>query len=204
MPQANDPELGINSWLEDELYHQYQFDRKSVDESWIPMFQEAGGNGAQGVGNGSASEAASNRPGTPAAVAEPPITRVREPEPPRQEPPQQAPPREEPPQPAPAPQERVVHSATTPGPVAQPGAAEVARSVRAATAKQEVKTVGVSDQLIPLRGAAARIAENMTASLSIPVATSQRQIPVRVIEENRNLINKYRAQQGKGKLSFTH
>src|SRR6266404_2420546 len=28
-----------------------------------------------------------------------------------------------------------------------------------------------TDQLIPLRGAAARIAENMTASLSIPVAT---------------------------------
>ena len=56
----------------------------------------------------------------------------------------------------------------------------------------------------PLRGAAARIAENMTASLSIPVATSQRQIPVRVIEENRNVINKQRAMQGRGKLSFTH
>ena len=58
--------------------------------------------------------------------------------------------------------------------------------------------------MIPLRGAAARIAENMALSLSIPVATSQRQIPVRVIEENRNLINKQRALQGKGKLSFTH
>ena len=58
--------------------------------------------------------------------------------------------------------------------------------------------------MIPLRGAAARIAENMTASLSIPVATSQRQIPVRVIEENRNVINKQRALQGRGKLSFTH
>ena len=64
--------------------------------------------------------------------------------------------------------------------------------------------LGASDQLIPLRGAAARIAENMTASLAIPVATSQRRIPVRVIEENRNIINKYRALQGKGKLSFTH
>ena len=42
------------------------------------------------------------------------------------------------------------------------------------------------------------------ASLAIPVATSQRQIPVRVIEENRNTINKQRALQGKGKLSFTH
>src|SRR6185437_2762669 len=30
------------------------------------------------------------------------------------------------------------------------------------------------EQLVPLRGASARIAENMTASLSIPTATSQR------------------------------
>ena len=41
--------------------------------------------------------------------------------------------------------------------------------------------VGVDDQLIPLRGPALRIAENMAASLSIPVATSQRSMPVKVI-----------------------
>ncbi|MGH9626552.1 MAG: 2-oxo acid dehydrogenase subunit E2, partial [Bryobacteraceae bacterium] len=34
--------------------------------------------------------------------------------------------------------------------------------------------------------------------------TSQRQIPVRVLEENRNAINRHRALQGRGKLSFTH
>src|SRR5215470_3203414 len=44
-----------------------------------------------------------------------------------------------------------------------------------------------SEQLAPLRGAAARIAENMTASLTIPVATSQRIIPVKVIDENRRI-----------------
>ena len=46
---------------------------------------------------------------------------------------------------------------------------------------------------MPLRGAAARIAENMNASLSIPLATSQRIIPVKVIDENRRLINHHRA-----------
>ncbi len=56
----------------------------------------------------------------------------------------------------------------------------------------------------PLRGAAARIAENMTASLSVPVAASQRVIPVKVIEENRRIINQYRALTGKSKISFTH
>ena len=70
--------------------------------------------------------------------------------------------------------------------------------------KLDTRIAGPSDQLVPIRGAAARIAENMTASLAIPVATSQRQIPVRVIEENRNLVNKQRTLQGKGKLSFTH
>src|SRR5581483_922873 len=74
----------------------------------------------------------------------------------------------------------------------------------AAPAKSETTATAVGAQLVPLRGVAARIAENMAASLSIPVATSQRQIPVRVIEENRNTINKQRALYGRSKLSFTH
>ena len=48
MPQSNDPSLGINSWLEDELFYQYQFDRKSVDEGWTEHFQHPGQNGAPG------------------------------------------------------------------------------------------------------------------------------------------------------------
>ena len=59
-------------------------------------------------------------------------------------------------------------------------------------------------QLIPLRGAAARIAENMNASLSIPLATSQRVIPVKVIDENRRIVNEHRALTGKSKISYTH
>lgn len=67
MPQGNDPALGINSWLEDELYHQYQFDRKSVDEGWSQLFQgsleqEPGQNG------GTSPDSRSN--GAPTAVAE--------------------------------------------------------------------------------------------------------------------------------------
>ena len=41
------------------------------------------------------------------------------------------------------------------------------------------------EQLLPLRGAAGRIAENMAASVSIPLATSQRTIAVKVMDENR-------------------
>ena len=61
-----------------------------------------------------------------------------------------------------------------------------------------------TDELVPLRGAAARIAENMAASAAIPLATSQRIIPVKVIDENRRLINHHRSLIGKSKVSYTH
>ena len=61
-----------------------------------------------------------------------------------------------------------------------------------------------SEELIPLRGAPARIAENMAISATIPIATSQRIIPVKVIDENRRLINHHRALLGKSKVSYTH
>ena len=63
---------------------------------------------------------------------------------------------------------------------------------------------GTGEELVPLRGAAARIAENMTASLAIPLATSQRVLSVKVIDENRRLLNHHRALTGKSKISFTH
>ncbi len=60
------------------------------------------------------------------------------------------------------------------------------------------------EQLVALRGAALRIAENMTASLTLPTATSQRMIAVRAMEENRRLINAQRSRSGSSKVSFTH
>jgi len=56
----------------------------------------------------------------------------------------------------------------------------------------------------PLLGAAARIAGNMTASLAIPLATSQRTIAVKVMDENRRIINQHRTLLGKSKVSYTH
>ena len=40
MSLKTDPELGINSWLEDELYQQYLNDRTAVDESWKHVFED--------------------------------------------------------------------------------------------------------------------------------------------------------------------
>ena len=61
-----------------------------------------------------------------------------------------------------------------------------------------------SEDATPLRGVAARIAENMEASLGIPTATSVRTIPAKLLEENRRLINRYLAGKSGGKVSFTH
>ncbi|HUP49661.1 MAG TPA: multifunctional oxoglutarate decarboxylase/oxoglutarate dehydrogenase thiamine pyrophosphate-binding subunit/dihydrolipoyllysine-residue succinyltransferase subunit [Thermoanaerobaculia bacterium] len=58
--------------------------------------------------------------------------------------------------------------------------------------------------VVPLRGAAARIAQNMVASLQVPTATSVRNIPVKALEENRRVINNHVALTGQSKASFTH
>src|SRR6516225_2122257 len=59
-------------------------------------------------------------------------------------------------------------------------------------------------ELQPLRGAAGRIAENMAASITIPLATSQRTIAVKVMDENRRIIDQHRTLVGRSKVSYTH
>ena len=132
MSNSGRPTLGINSWLEDELYTQYLHDQRAVDDSWKKIFDA---NGVQKSPNGGASVA------------------------------------EAPPKPGPP--------AVTP-------------------------SDGSDEQLVPLRGPALRIAENMTASLALPTATSQRVLETKALEEARRILNNARGAAGKGKLSFTH
>jgi 2-oxoglutarate dehydrogenase E1 component len=56
----------------------------------------------------------------------------------------------------------------------------------------------------PLRGAAALIAANMTRSLDVPTATSFREVPAKLLEVNRSIINGYLGRTRGGKVSFTH
>ncbi len=59
-------------------------------------------------------------------------------------------------------------------------------------------------ELVPIRGASLKIVENMETSLSVPTATSQRRIPVKLLDENRRIINKFLAENDRGKASYTH
>ncbi|WP_283634157.1 2-oxo acid dehydrogenase subunit E2, partial [Mycolicibacterium poriferae] len=55
-----------------------------------------------------------------------------------------------------------------------------------------------------LRGAAAAVAKNMSASLEVPTATSVRAIPAKAMIDNRIVINNHLKRTRGGKISFTH
>jgi multifunctional 2-oxoglutarate metabolism enzyme len=55
----------------------------------------------------------------------------------------------------------------------------------------------------PIIGGAKKIVENMEESLTVPTATSNRQIPVKLLDENRRLLNDFLKKRGR-KVSYTH
>ena len=67
-----------------------------------------------------------------------------------------------------------------------------------------IPAVSGDDEAVALRGTGARIVENMETSLAVPTATSNRTIPVKLLEENRTIINEHLEAGGRGKISFTH
>jgi len=68
----------------------------------------------------------------------------------------------------------------------------------------EMPKPGSDDEVKVIAGSAQRILDNMNTSLTIPVATSQRTIAVKLLEENRIVINQHLQKKNEGKVSFTH
>ena len=60
------------------------------------------------------------------------------------------------------------------------------------------------EEISILRGPAARIVANMSASLEIPTATSVRAVPAKLLIDNRIVINNHLGRRRGGKVSFTH
>ncbi len=84
-----------------------------------------------------------------------------------------------------------------PGPTpARPTPADPAPARGNTSADEPVRTI--------LRGAAARTATNMDASLSVPTATSVRAVPVKALADNRIVVNNHLRRSRGGKISFTH
>ena len=92
----------------------------------------------------------------------------------------------------------------------QPARAETRAVASVPTAQAETRPVGsvpstpadAPSRLIT--GPAKKIVENMEQSLTVPIATSVRSMPVKVLEENRRIVNDYLQATGRGKASFTH
>ncbi|MFZ5788926.1 MAG: multifunctional oxoglutarate decarboxylase/oxoglutarate dehydrogenase thiamine pyrophosphate-binding subunit/dihydrolipoyllysine-residue succinyltransferase subunit, partial [Acidobacteriota bacterium] len=85
---------------------------------------------------------------------------------------------------------------------APPAPAAPAAAPAPATATPRAPVPGTA--ATPLRGPAARLVENMEKSLTVPTATTVRTVPVKLLEENRSILNDHLADAVGGKVSFTH
>jgi 2-oxoglutarate dehydrogenase E1 component len=75
----------------------------------------------------------------------------------------------------------------------------------AASGPQRPETpVTIDEGATALRGSAARIVTNMTASLTVPTATSFRNVSARLLEINRAALNESLSRTTGAKVSFTH
>ena len=182
--------FGANEWLVDEIYQQYLQDPNSVDRAWWDFFADykpgaAGAPAPAGPAAAGAAETTSQtptpapQPAAPAAPAQPAAPAA-------------------PPAPAPAPAAKT--AAPSPAKPAQPAQAPAQPKAKAAPAAQAPE----GPELITLRGPAAAVAKNMNASLELPTATSVRAVPVKLLFDNRIVINNHLKRARGGKISFTH
>jgi len=173
-------EFGANEWLVEEMYDQFQKDPSSVDPVWVKFFE------TNGHSNGAATSAPAQRSsqGSGQAAAQ-----------------GSGAPTSTPSTPAPAP-------VATPRP-ANDKVAEPAKDTTTPVPKEnraEPAAPATADEptYTTLRGIPAATAKNMDVSLSVPTATSVRNIPVKLLWDNRTVINNHLRRARGGKVSFTH
>ncbi len=176
--------FGANEWLVDEMYEQYQKDPDSVDPAWWDFFKN--------YKNGAPAKVPATAAATPAAATTPPAPA------------------------APAAERAPVAAKVTPPNMPSPAAATEPAAAQKADAAPTTRPVPKEPQPKPqaeasdepvytvLRGAPARTAQNMDVSLTVPTATSVRQVPVKLLWDNRIVINNHLARARGGKVSFTH
>ena len=184
------PNFGTNQWLVEEMYERYQEDPKSVDATWVTFFENGQAQSANGKNKTEAPPAK-----TEAAAATSAATPAPAPTP-------------APAAPAPAKAPAPAASApAAPAPAKTPAAPTPAPAKKAAApaaaAKAETPAPAGVEQ-VTLRGAAARTVANMDASLTVPTATSVRSVPVKLLFDNRIVINNHLGRARGGKVSFTH
>ncbi len=174
------PDFGTNQWLVEEMYDRYQEDPKSVDASWVAFFENGNVPTDNGADNATSAKATTK-------------TEKSEPAPSKKAEAKAAPP------PKPAPKVEPVEKSE---PVKQESTSTTSKSE---PPQPEKKGSGPGDvEQVTLRGAAARTVQNMDTSLTVPTATSVRAVPVKLLFDNRTVINNHLRRARGGKVSFTH
>ncbi|MFJ9741473.1 multifunctional oxoglutarate decarboxylase/oxoglutarate dehydrogenase thiamine pyrophosphate-binding subunit/dihydrolipoyllysine-residue succinyltransferase subunit [Streptomyces sp. NPDC101166] len=179
--------FGPNEWLVDEIYQQYLQDPNSVDRAWWDFFADyKPGAASAPAPAGTAAAGAAGTTTTPPAQAQAPAA----------------------PAPAPAPAAAPKPAAAQAAPAkAAPAPAKAAPAAKpAAKAAPADGSAGSSEgpEYVTLRGPSAAVAKNMNASLELPTATSVRAVPVKLLFDNRIVINNHLKRARGGKISFTH
>ncbi|WP_329401706.1 multifunctional oxoglutarate decarboxylase/oxoglutarate dehydrogenase thiamine pyrophosphate-binding subunit/dihydrolipoyllysine-residue succinyltransferase subunit [Streptomyces melanogenes] len=198
--------FGANEWLVDEIYQQYLQDPNSVDRAWWDFFADykpgASGTADKPVAGApaAAAGAAVATPAAPAPAATPAPATPAPAAPAQPAAAAPAPVQAQAPAPAPA--------KAAPAPAAQPAAAKApgasTGSTGAANAAQPAAEAPAGPEYVTLRGPAAAVAKNMHASIEVPTATSVRAVPVKLLFDNRIVINNHLKRARGGKISFTH
>ncbi|MYW22075.1 multifunctional oxoglutarate decarboxylase/oxoglutarate dehydrogenase thiamine pyrophosphate-binding subunit/dihydrolipoyllysine-residue succinyltransferase subunit [Streptomyces sp. SID2955] len=190
--------FGPNEWLVDEIYQQYLQDPNSVDRAWWDFFADYKP-GAPATPAPAGTAAAGAAETTTAAPQAQPAAPAPAPAPPAAAPapaaPQPAPAAQ-----APAPAPAAKAAAPSPAKPAQPAQAPAQPKAKAAPATEAPE----GPEYVTLRGPSAAVAKNMNASLELPTATSVRAVPVKLLFDNRIVINNHLKRARGGKISFTH
>ncbi len=197
--------FGANEWLVDEMYEQYQRDPNSVDKVWWDFFKNNAPDKSGSTNGGSVPDGGTTTAPKPAAAKAPAPTSAPKAAEKTAEKAADKPAAKAPAKPADTSSAKAAppsnKSPRADARPAQPSTTSPVPKEPAAPAKAEA-----SDEptLTVLRGAPARTAQNMDASLTVPTATSVRSVPVKLLIDNRIVINNHLSRARGGKVSFTH
>jgi multifunctional 2-oxoglutarate metabolism enzyme len=215
-------DFGPNEWIVDDMYQRYLADPASVDAAWHDFFADYKPADALASGSAATTNGASPVTGTSPAAVSGPAGRAATPATKASDSQRSnastatvatATPASTTTPAAPAGTSAPKASATTvaptkPAPATAPPApttatpASTVNEPTAAASPAKASPTGVHTS--PIRGVAARIVQNMDASLAVPTATSVRAVPAKLIADNRIVINNHLARGRGGKVSFTH
>ncbi|UNS98948.1 multifunctional oxoglutarate decarboxylase/oxoglutarate dehydrogenase thiamine pyrophosphate-binding subunit/dihydrolipoyllysine-residue succinyltransferase subunit [Streptomyces tubbatahanensis] len=209
------PAFGPNEWLVDEIYQQYLQDPNSVDRAWWDFFADYQPESSEGAaapdGAGTPRDASPKAAPAPASSAAPQARAQQAAQPasaPAQAAPaqqaQQAQPQQAAAPAAPQRKAEPQQKAAEPKPAAKPAARPAGAAKAAGGDKAAAEGQAEGPEYVALRGPSAAVAKNMNASLELPTATSVRAVPVKLLFDNRIVINNHLKRARGGKVSFTH